>query len=82
MPRGRTIAAVTAILPTKTPTYALAALCSEMADERYTLQQAIDLVAGAYAATAVWRCHGRRAAAAMFLQIPEERLHQPGARAE
>jgi len=76
----RIIARIYELRPTRTPSYALAALCEEMALERMTLQQALNHVAGAYSAAAVWRAHGRRAAAAAFLDIPESQLHTPGSR--
>lgn len=47
-----------------------------------TLQQAVNHIAGAYSATAVWRAHGRRSAAAVALDIPEHMLHAKGTRAE
>ena len=78
----RIIARVYELRPTRTPSYALASLCEEMAAERMTLQQAVNHVAGAYSATAVWRAHGRRAAAAAFLDVPETHLHKPGSRVD
>lgn len=79
---SRIVCRVYELRPTCTPSYALASLCEEMARERMTLQQAVNHVAGAYSATAVWRSHGRRAAAAAFLDVPESQLHRPGSRAD
>ena len=78
--KRRVIARVTAIRPPLTPTYALAETCQQMHADRRTLEEAITIFAGAYAATAVWRAHANRRAAATLLDIDETHLHPKGAR--
>jgi DNA-binding NtrC family response regulator len=76
----RIVARVKGIRPPAAPSYALAAACEQFAAERKTLQEVVSEVAGAYAATQVWRCHGRREQAAAILDINVSELYPKGAR--